>query len=44
MSSCEDDLETALQMANTAIERLRKSCPTDDLLKPILEPGMHPEL
>lgn len=44
MSSCEDDLETALQMANTAIERLWKICPTDDLLKPILEPGMHPEL
>ncbi len=41
MSSCEDDLETALHMANAAIERLFRVCPTDELLKPIIEPEAH---
>ncbi len=44
MSSCEDDLEAALKMANAAIRRLFEICPTDELLKPIIELGMHPEL
>lgn len=44
MSSCEDDLETAMKMANVAIGKLLRVCPTDDLLKPIIEPGAHREL
>ncbi len=44
MSSCEDDLETALHMANTAIGKLFRVCTDDELLKPIIEPGSHKEL
>ena len=38
MSSCKDDLETALHMANRAIARLFRICPTDELLKPMIDP------
>lgn len=44
MSSCEDDLETSLTMANDAIRKLFEVCPTDELLKPVMEPGVHGEL
>lgn len=44
MSSCEDDLETAMNMANVAIGKLFRICPNDELLKPIIEPGAHKEL
>lgn len=38
MSSCEDDLESALKMANAAIGRLFNICPTDELLRLVIEP------
>lgn len=44
MSSCEDDLETALRMADSAIKRLFRIYPTDELLKPIIDPETHKEL
>ncbi len=44
MSSCEDDLETALEKANVAIARLFRICPTDELLKPIIDPEANKEL
>lgn len=37
MSSCEDDLESALKMANAAIRRLFGICPTDELLRLVME-------
>lgn len=44
MSSCEDDLEAAIRKANAAIARLFRICPTDELLKPMIDPETHKEL